>query len=65
MFMFYKSKKKKAEEKKERLDAFLAEYKELSAKHKIDIGCNLKVAQNGIIPQLYFKFLDEDASKNK
>jgi hypothetical protein len=61
----YKSKKKKAQEKQEKLNNFLTEYKELSNKHKIDIGAQLKAGPNGIIPQLFFKFLDEDAGKNK
>ncbi len=60
----YKSKKKKEKEKQARIDAFLAEYKELSQKHKIDIGTQLKANSSGIVPQLVFKFLDENNTNN-
>jgi hypothetical protein len=86
----YKSKKymdkmeqKKQEEEKEkrekemnsRLEIFIKEYRELSAKHQIDIYARLKWEETGIFAVPAFKFLDinkgqedlkqqEDAGKN-
>jgi len=52
-----------AEKNKEieaKVQAFLAEYRVLSAKHQIDIGAQLKVDQNGIVPVIVFKDLKAD-----
>lgn len=61
---FFKSKKTLMAEKNKEIEAkvqaFLAEYRVLSAKHQIDIGAQLKVDQNGIVPVIVFKDLKAD-----
>ena len=51
--------KKQEEENKKKVEAFIAEYKELSRKHGIDIAPSLNITQNGIVPVVRFIKVDE------
>ena len=57
-------KNKKEEKKKARVEAFIAEVKPLTVKHKIDISAQLQYTPQGIKPQVVFIFTDENASKD-
>jgi hypothetical protein len=58
-----KQPKQSAEEaskaEREKMEAFIADYKEVSQKHGIDIGAALSVTEKGIVPVLKFIFIDK------
>lgn len=58
---------KKEKEMREKLDNFIKEYRELSAKHQIDIYARLRWEETGIFAEPAFKFLDmnKDQEENK
>ena len=54
-----KANKQQEEENKKKVEAFVAEYRELSKKHGIDIAPSLNITQNGIVPIVRFIKVDE------
>ncbi len=47
-------KKREEEQNRKKVEAFIAEYKELSKKHGIDIAPSLNITQTGIVPIVRF-----------
>lgn len=49
----------KEEENQKRAKAFIEEYKELSKKHKLDFGAEIRINANGLYPTIVIKELKE------